>query len=545
MVRFSRRPAAGQDAPSVADVLRQSGLVDAEWYRETYADVAAEGLDPATHYAASGADEGRDPNAFFDGAWYLGANADVREAGLNPLHHYVVAGAAEGRSAGPAFDTAYYLSQNPEVASSGMNPLLHYLHYGRHEGRTAVPFDEAEAFEAGLRAKHQGLTGAAAALFSGARGASVHFELRGRGEAKGGALPLPPLRLAQRIGSVTLEDFEHSGREIRDTIVRAMPEGFSWPGSRCLDFGSGVGRALRHFGGEAERAEFWGCDIDGSSIRWSVENLSPPFRFFQIGEVPTLPFEDNSFDLVYAISVLSHIHSTWHQWLMEIRRVLKPGGVFFVSFMGQTPMEEMTGESYWERGAGFGMYVRNPHQNWNDGGPMIFVSPAWIKTFWGSLFDIDYIAMEGLMDYQSFALLRKPAVGAPIRRDMPVLKLSTSQAFDPDAVGHIHAQVDPQKPYRRSYGIDLQGRREALIEGWIVFRGDTPEEIDLLVDGRAVPARAVFGEPRPYRDWASEQVSFAVEVDFGTLPAGIHKLQASIRSRGGRVHALTIPLLVR
>ena len=85
---------------------------------------------------------------------------------------------------------------------------------------------------------------------------------------------------------MTLEDFDGSGRDIRQTILRTLPGGWDWNGKRCLDFGSGVGRALRHFAAEAEQAEFWGCDIDGSSsIRWSVQNLSPPFRFFQIGEV--------------------------------------------------------------------------------------------------------------------------------------------------------------------------------------------------------------------------------------------------------------------
>ena len=263
------------------------------------------------------------------------------------------------------------------------------------------------------------MRGAASALYRGPRADQVHFALPERSAGEDGMPPLPPLQLAKRIGSVTLEDFHASGAAIRDTIVRALPEKFDWRGKRCLDFGSGVGRTLRHFGREAEQAEFWGCDIDGRSIRWSVRNLSPPFRFFQIGEVPTIPFEDNSFDVVYAISVLSHIHTTWHQWLMEIRRILKPDGVFIVSFMGQTPMEEMLGEPYWNRAADFGMIVKGPHHNWNEGGPMIFVSPDWIKSFWGSLFDIDYIAMDGLMDFQSFCVMRKPSRGAPIRDRHP------------------------------------------------------------------------------------------------------------------------------
>ena len=339
MFRSARRKGEASEAPlaglDIAVVLRASGLFDPDFYLDANPDVAAAGIDPVNHYADTGAGEARNPNPFFDSAWYLATNADVREAGLNPLYHYIVGGAEEGRSAGPGFDTAYYLAQNPEVGASGMNPLLHYIRHGRAEGRIAVPYDEGEAFEAAVRARQQGVTGPAAALFTGARADHVHFSLTGRDAPPSrGGLPLPPLRLAQRIGSVTLEDFDASGRDICRTIARTLPRDWDWSGKRCLDFGSGVGRALRHFTPEASRAEFWGCDIDGSSIRWSVQSLSPPFRFFQIGEVPTLPLEDNSFDLVYAVSVLSHIHTTWHQWLMEIRRILKPGGVFFATFLG-------------------------------------------------------------------------------------------------------------------------------------------------------------------------------------------------------------------
>ncbi len=532
--------------PNPSDLLRSSGLVDVEWYKETYPDVAAAGLDPVEHYLSSGAAEGRNPNAFFDSAWYLNANRDVREAGLNPLIHYEMSGAAEGRSTGPGFDTAYYIAQNPEVGAENINPLVHFLQYGQFEGRAAVPYDDAEAFEVGVRAKQLAMTGPASALFRGVRGDHVHFPLLAPDEpGVAGGLPLPPLRLAQRIGSVTLADFEESGRAIRDAVVRALPEGFSWTGSRCLDFGSGVGRALRHFRGEARQGEFWGCDIDGSSIRWSVQNLSPPFRFFQISEVPTIPFEDNSFDLVYAISVLSHIHSTWHQWLMEIRRILKPGGTFFVSFMGQMPMEEMLGEPYWTRGDDFGMYVKGPHQNWNDGGPMIFVSPEWIKRFWGSIFDIDYIAMEGLMGYQSFCIMRKPLVGAPVRTEIPVLRYSTQQPFDPDATGRILAQVDEQKSFRKSYGLDLAPLRDVVIEGWIVFRDDVPESLEVRVDGKPLPASGSFEPGQLHRDWNAPQCAFAAIVDLSTLKPGMHQFQVRLLSRGGRSHVLSIPLLIR
>lgn len=544
-----RRRKADTDAPaepSVADRLRDGGLVDDVWYRATYPEVAAGGLDAAAHYAATGADLAYDPNPFFSTRHYLDAHPDVREAGINPLLHYLATGCDEGRSVGPGFDTAYYLAQNPEIAAADINPLAHYLQFGRHEGRIAVPYDEAEAFEAGVRAKQQALTGPAATLFRGPRADHVHFPLLGRDPpGPDGGLPLPPLRLAQRIGSASLADFDSSGRAIRDAIVRALPGDFRWDGIRCLDFGSGVGRAIRHFEPEARRGEFWGCDIDGPSMRWSVQNLSPPFRFFQIGEVPTIPFESDSFDLVYAVSVLSHIHSTWHQWLMEIRRILKPGGTVFVSFLGPTPMMDMLCEPYWTRGPDFGMYVKGPHQNWNDGGPMIFVSPEWLKAFWGSIFDIDYIAIDGLMNYQSFCVMRKPEVGASIRTDVPVLRLGTEQPFDADAFGSILPQVDARRPFRDSYGLDLRAGGSHAIEGWIVFRGDAPAGLDIAVDGRPVPLTAAFDPGAPYRDWNVPQTSFSAEVDLSDLSPGPHRLVATLRSVQGRSHPLSIPLTIR
>ena len=128
---------------------------------------------------------------------------------------------------------------------------------------------------------------------------AVHFKLDPPAAWPG--LPLPPLELSLRIGSPTLESYEIIGREAKTTIMRSLPPDFSFEGARCLDFGCGIGRVIRHFAKEAEVGEFWGCDIDGTSMLWNTENLAPPFRFFQLSDFPTIPLESSSFDLVYAL----------------------------------------------------------------------------------------------------------------------------------------------------------------------------------------------------------------------------------------------------
>ena len=185
--------------------------------------------------------------------------------------------------------------------------------------------------------------------------------------------------------------------------MRCLPPDFSFEGARCLDFGCGIGRVIRHFAKEAEVGEFWGCDIDGTSMLWSTENLAPPFRFFQLSDFPTIPLESSSFDLVYALGVFSQLFQDWSALAMEIRRVLKPGGVFFLSFNGQISFEEQFRRPYRSFFADTGLFVSHPFRAWNKGGPAVAMSPDWIKTHWGAMFDIDYIAMEGFGDYQSFA----------------------------------------------------------------------------------------------------------------------------------------------
>ncbi|MBY6092907.1 hypothetical protein [Maritimibacter alkaliphilus] len=83
--------------------------------------------------AAQAAALAADP--LFDPAWYRASYPDVAAAGLDPAMHYLRAGAFEGRDPGPAFQTMAYYSANPDIARAGWPALSHYLMYGRAAGR--------------------------------------------------------------------------------------------------------------------------------------------------------------------------------------------------------------------------------------------------------------------------------------------------------------------------------------------------------------------------------------------------------------------------
>jgi SAM-dependent methyltransferase len=223
----------------------------------------------------------------------------------------------------------------------------------------------------------------------------------GRAAGGGSVPPLPPMELLTRIGRTpegddeTRDFFERSGRERKRALVGLLPDDYSLEGRRILDFGCGAGRVLRHFLPEASSAEFWGCDLHEPTVDWLSRNLSPPMRFF-VNDARPMPQPDEHFDLVYGLSVFTHITHDWSDWLLELHRVLKPDGLLLSTFMGRAT---------WERAAQrpvdedeLGMAVLGLHRELTDtSGPIVLHSPWWLRTRWSRAFDILLIQPDGFL----------------------------------------------------------------------------------------------------------------------------------------------------
>jgi SAM-dependent methyltransferase len=204
--------------------------------------------------------------------------------------------------------------------------------------------------------------------------------------------PFPPPELMQRVGRIDDPDLEGTydriGRSCRERLERLLPEDWSWEGKTVLDFGCGAGRTLRHLLDSG--AELHGCEIDGPSVAWLAEHLSPPVRVVQNTEAPDLPHGDGTFDLVYAFSVFTHLTDHWAGWLLELHRVLKPNGLLFATFLSEAVWLQFD-QGPWDEDS-VGMNVIKTWNPWDSGGPVVFHSEWWIREHWGRAFEI--VALE-------------------------------------------------------------------------------------------------------------------------------------------------------
>ena len=108
-----------------------------------------------------------------------------------------------------------------------------------------------------------------------------------------------------------------------------------------LDIGCASGRVLRHMHYQAGLKQVIGCDINRLHVDWVMRHLPSEITIFQNNSLPSLPLPSESIDLVTAFSVFTHIESFDTAWLMELRRILKPGGIAWLTVHAERTWNEV------------------------------------------------------------------------------------------------------------------------------------------------------------------------------------------------------------
>src|SRR6202012_1198757 len=133
--------------------------------------------------------------------------------------------------------------------------------------------------------------------------------------------------------------YRDAGRLSRQSIAQSLDAIDKRLGDcrRVLDFGCGCGRTLRWMRDLAPTAALPGAGVDGGAIDWCARHFD--FGSFAATQAqPPLPYADDSFDLIYVLSVFTHLPlAAQLAWLAELRRVLAPGGTLLLTFLGYRP----------------------------------------------------------------------------------------------------------------------------------------------------------------------------------------------------------------
>ena len=230
--------------------------------------------------------------------------------------------------------------------------------------------------------------------------------------------PVPPARLRWRVqANATKSSYLERGGAHAQTIqdlCKTSARDFS-SFTDILDFGSGCGRVIQNFRGRPDPCNLYATDIDPDLVSWGKDNL-PGIQWSVNGHKPPLPFGANSFDLIYGISVFSHLDEDFqHLWLRELQRVARPGATIILSVQGEYDMRWLRKDRSYsdevdERGFLFITLATGKLKP--DGFPDFYQTAYHTKRYvydvWSAYFDIvDYVE-RGINDHQDAVVLRKP-----------------------------------------------------------------------------------------------------------------------------------------
>jgi SAM-dependent methyltransferase len=172
-----------------------------------------------------------------------------------------------------------------------------------------------------------------------------HRNARFRHATAPDGVPIPPVRLIMLVtGTPDIEWFLTGGQLAADSIRSTLSRnGVDIDRVRAiLDFGCGCGRVARWWasvGGDVH-----GCDYNARLVEWCQRHL--PFGCFELNDFhPPLSYPDGRFDLVYALSVFTHLPEELQRpWIEELHRVLEPGGYVLLSLHGRRYRDELLSE---------------------------------------------------------------------------------------------------------------------------------------------------------------------------------------------------------
>jgi len=192
-----------------------------------------------------------------------------------------------------------------------------------------------------------------------------------------------------------------------------------------VDWGVGCGRVLRHFVEDPDhgttahekKPRIHGYDIDEVNIAWCREHMGH-MADVRLLALDGFPLPDASVDLLYGISVMTHLSERDQLlWLDEIRRVLRPGGGAILTVHGEVSnyhRAESVSLPFFER---FGFFDALPDDAIGTDRDtyyrVVFHARQYVKRVWSRYLRVMGVVPAANSFMQDFVVLRKEPSPAP------------------------------------------------------------------------------------------------------------------------------------
>jgi SAM-dependent methyltransferase len=229
----------------------------------------------------------------------------------------------------------------------------------------------------------------------------------------------PPALAFDAYAHTNWPGYVRHGQEHADLIASKVRTFHTGSGARAerpviLDWGCGPGRVVRQLAERLRplRPEIYATDYNPKTIQWCRDHL-PNIHFLRNEASPPMPFEDGQFDVVYGISVFTHLSEKLHTaWRDELARILAPGGLLILTLHGERFLQHLDPES-----------VANPlrdeivvFENAQEGKRQFqaYHPKGWVRRHFDALFSCEEHDERELFDWfhQDVWVLRKRPAGS-------------------------------------------------------------------------------------------------------------------------------------
>jgi SAM-dependent methyltransferase len=149
-------------------------------------------------------------------------------------------------------------------------------------------------------------------------------------------ITFPPAPLVFEVqGYARYDWWLESGAKHADALAAVMRVHAQHGVGRVLEWGCGPGRILRPIAAALGPAVMLdGCDPNPACIA-AARAYAPAASLALSAPAPPAPYPENTFDAVYGVSILTHLDAPYAlAWIMDLRRILKPGGLAILTTHG-------------------------------------------------------------------------------------------------------------------------------------------------------------------------------------------------------------------